>query len=148
MPCHILFCVHLQFIDEHWRKRDKTTLCERTGIIQLAPPFLSHLYLSANRLMRWTRMPWGVRSVQFWLSSIAREQLSQHDAAAGSKQAESADSVNHSFTPSKLWWMRQRLVRVFPLLFFSFFLFLSQMLKIFSTPLVPWTEATYPGPLE
>lgn len=43
------------------------------------------------------------RSIRFWLSFTAREQLSWHAADAGSKQAEAADIVNHSFTPSKLW---------------------------------------------
>lgn len=48
-------------------------------------------------------MPSIARSVRFWLSSTAGEQLSWRAADAGSKQAEAADIVNHSFTPSKLW---------------------------------------------
>lgn len=49
-------------------------------------------------------------ALRVWLPSTVREQLSQQDAAAaaGSKQAETADSVNHSFTPSKRWRTRQR----------------------------------------
>lgn len=47
-------------------------------------------------------------ALSVWLPSTVKEQILQQDpAAAGSKQAETADSVNHSFTPSKIWWTRQ-----------------------------------------
>lgn len=59
-------------------------------------------------------------ALSVWLPSTVREQLSQQDAAAaaGSKQAETADSVNHSFTSSKLWRARQEAGQSF---FFSSF---------------------------
>lgn len=52
-------------------------------------------------------MPYVAETICFWLSSTAREQLAEqlaeHAADAGGKQAEAADSVNHSFTASMLW---------------------------------------------
>lgn len=50
-----------------------------------------------------SRMPYAAETICFWLSSTAREQLARHAADAGGKQAEAADSVNHSFTASVLW---------------------------------------------
>lgn len=90
-------------------------------------------------------MPSIARSVRFWLSSTAGEQLSWRAADAGSKQAEAADIVNHSFTPSKLWGLEAEAGGSVPNGFFFFLLF-SLTLKILSTPLALSAELFYPGP--
>ncbi len=47
-------------------------------------------------------MPNTAETIYFWLSSTTREQLARHAGDAGGKQAEAADSVNHTFTASML----------------------------------------------
>lgn len=53
-------------------------------------------------------MPYVAETICFWLSSTAREQLVRHSADARGKQAEAADSVNHSFTASVLWGLEAK----------------------------------------
>lgn len=67
-------------------------------------------------------MPYVVETICFWLSSTAREQLARHAADVGGKQAEAADSVNHSFTASMLWGLEAEPGGSVHL---AFFLFLS-----------------------
>lgn len=66
-------------------------------------------------------VPYAAETICFWLSSTGREQLARHSADAGGKQAEAADSVNHSFTASMLWGLEAVTggrVHVFFFLFF------------------------------
>lgn len=136
--CHTLFCHHMQWTNEHRRTILGPPLWEEPH--SNVPTATSHL----DGGMRWAWSPWGASSV--WMPSTVREQLSQQDAAAaaaGSKQAETVDSVNHSFTPSKLRRTRQRAGE--SLSQYAFFFIRSPLtLKIVSAPLVSWTEPTHP----
>lgn len=67
--------------------------------------FISYHYHSADKMVscNWKAwVPYAAETICFWLSSTGREQLARHGADAGGKQAEAADSVNHSFTASML----------------------------------------------
>lgn len=89
-------------------------------------------------------MPYVAETICFSLSSTVGEQRARHAADAGGKQAEAADSVNHSFTASMLWGMEAEAGgSVHHAFFFSF----SIALKILSTPLVLSAELFCPGPL-
>lgn len=88
-------------------------------------------------------MPYVADTICFWLSSTAREQRARHAADAGGKQAEAADSVNHSFTASMLWSLEARGLWKMVIILFSSF---SVAMKILSTPLLLSAELFHPGP--